>query len=121
VRARIIESKQHIAFAEAFQRVYREKFSTLDNRTCALVNRTLTAPQQFLRSYFESAVAKQKGKSTISLTDGLALLRAYQIDEESRNFAQIAPALIAEDDNHRYITDRNLQIKLPMALLFARM
>src|SRR4030095_4338839 len=105
-QAKLIEAAEGVAFNQAFQRAFREKFGTLDNRTSALVVRTLTASKQFLRSSFETAVAKQKGRSTINLPDALALVRAYQTDKELRTYAPLVQPLIAEDDQRRYIIEK---------------
>jgi putative CocE/NonD family hydrolase len=112
-RATLIERGEGVPFDQAFQRAFREKFRTLDNRTSALVIRTLTFPEQSLRSDFENAVAKQKGKSTITFSDALALVRAYQMDKELRAFAPLVQPLIAEDDQRRYVTEKNVQVKTP--------
>jgi uncharacterized protein len=112
-RAKLIESDGDVPFDQAFQRAFREKFSTLDNRTSALVIRTLTVPEQSLRSGFENAIAKQKGKSTIALSDALALVRAYQMYKESRAFAPLVRPLVMEDDQRRYIAEKGIQVKTP--------
>jgi hypothetical protein len=111
VRAKIIENREHIQFDEAFQRAFRENLKALNNRTSALVIRQFNVPGRSLRADFENAVAKQKGKNTISITDALALVRAYQIAEEFRAFAPLANSLIDEDDNRRYFIQRNIQVK----------
>jgi uncharacterized protein len=107
-RAMLIEG---VPFDQAFSRAFREKFSTLDSRTSALVIRTLTVPEQSLRSDFENAAAKQKGKSTITLCDALALVRAYQMDKESRAFGPLVRPLITEDDQRRYVAEKNIRVK----------
>lgn len=112
-RAKLIEGGEGVPFDQAFQRAFREKFSTLDDRTSALVIRTLTFPEQSLRRDFEKAVVKQKGKSTITLSDALALVRAYQIYNEARVFAPLVRKVIAEDDQRRYVTEKNVQVKTP--------
>jgi putative CocE/NonD family hydrolase len=112
-RATLIERAQGVPFDQAFQRAFREKFSALDNRTSALVIRTLTFPEQSLRSDFENAVAKQKGKSTITLSDALALVRAYQMDKELRAFAPLVQPLVAEDDQRRYVIEKNIRVPTP--------
>jgi uncharacterized protein len=112
-RAKLIESSEGLPFDQSFQRAFREKLRALDDRTSALVVRTFTVPEPALRSDLESAIAKQKGKETITLADALALIRAYQMDEEFRAFAPLLPPLIAEDDRRRYVTERDVQIKTP--------
>ena len=68
-RAKVIEGGEGVPFDQAFQRAFRERFSTLDNRTSALVIRTYTFPERVLRADFDSAAATQKGKNlSLSLT-----------------------------------------------------
>jgi putative CocE/NonD family hydrolase len=112
-RAKVIEGGEGVAFDQAFQRAFREKLRALDDRTSALVIRTFLVPEQFLRPDFENAVAKQKGKNSITLADALALIRAYQMDEEFRAFAPLILPLVAEDDSRRYVTEKNVQVKTP--------
>ncbi len=110
-RAKVIESDEGVPFDQAFQRAFRERIRTLENRTSAYVIRTFTFPEQFLRNDLDNAIAKQKGKDTIGLADALALARAYQIDEEFHAFEQLLPPLIAEDDQRRYVTERDVKVK----------
>lgn len=112
-RAKVIEGGESVPFDEAFRRAFREKLRALDDRTSALVIRTFTVSERFLRPDFENAVAKQKGKSTIALAEALALIRAYQTYEEFRAFAPLTPPLIAEDDARRYVAEKNIRVKMP--------
>jgi putative CocE/NonD family hydrolase len=112
-RAKVIEGGEGVPFDQAFQRAFREKLRALDDRTSALVIRTFTVSEQALRPDLDNAVAKQKGESAIALADALALVRAYQLDAEFRAFAPLVPALIAEDDARRYVTEKNIQVKTP--------
>jgi len=114
-RAKIIERSESVPFDQAFKRAFREKLRALDDRTSALAIRTFTVPESALRADFESAVAAQKGKKTITLADALALVRVYQLDEEFRAFTPLTSALIAEDDARRYVTERDIQVKTPDA------
>ena len=113
VRAKLIEGAEKLPFNEAFQRAFREKFRVLDDRVSALVIRTFNVPEQAVRADFDNSVAKQKGKSTITLADALALVRADQIDEEFRAFGPLVSPLIAEEDGRRYLFEKNMQIKTP--------
>jgi putative CocE/NonD family hydrolase len=112
-RAKVIEGGEGVPFEQAFQRAFREQLRALDDRVSALVIRTFTVPEQFLRPDFENAAAKQKGKNAVTLADALALVRAYQIDEEFRAFAPLVEPLIAEDDGRRYVTEKNVRVKTP--------
>lgn len=114
-RAKMIERRESVPFDQAFQRAFREKFRALDDRTSALVVRTFTVPEQSLRPNFDNMVAKQKGKSTITLVDALALIRAYQMSAETRAYAPLVRPVIAEDDQRRYVVEKDVRVKTPDA------
>ncbi len=60
----------------------------------------------------DEALQVQKGKSAISLADALRLVRAYQIDRSYRAFTPLMAPLIAEDDERRYVIDRDIRVRM---------
>jgi putative CocE/NonD family hydrolase len=94
----------------SFARAFRGAVRPLDDRTAALVLRSFNVDRQGQMQAAESARQKQKGKSTISLADAVALLRAVQADGAYRVFGELAPALIAEDDARRYVVQREVLV-----------
>jgi putative CocE/NonD family hydrolase len=120
-RAEMLEQKTHVPFAAAYARVFRETLGAMDDRTSALVLRALNIQEtgglslivdmSALRKNLADALAKQKGKTSISLSDALALLRVYQIEETYRSIEPLAAGLVAADDRRRYIIDTNVPVK----------
>ncbi|HEX4631076.1 MAG TPA: CocE/NonD family hydrolase, partial [Chthoniobacterales bacterium] len=113
VRAKIVEAADHVAFEEAFRRSFNETFQRLSDPISALVIRTFSVPARFLRSDVDRALQLQKGKSSIALPDALRLIHAYQIDREFRAFGPLADNLITEDDQRRYVSENDIQVKTP--------
>lgn len=100
-------------FDAALRRSFDEVVSPMDDRTSALVMRALNADLPSLQQGFDDALKKQTGKTTISLADALALLRAYQATQAYRSLAPVAASLLAEDDRKRYLIDKDVQIRTP--------
>jgi len=122
-RAKTIEEDSHTPFAAAFAQAFRQIVEPMDDRTSALVVRALNVQDtgglslivnmSALRGTLKGALAKQKGKTSISQSDALALLRAYQIEETYRAIAPFVQRLVAEDDNRRYIVQSEVPVKTP--------
>jgi uncharacterized protein len=112
-RAKAEQIKDGSSFDEAFRHSFREVLGRLDDRTSALVVGTLSANLSLMERDLNEALKRQTGKSVISLTDALSLIRAYQAEESYSGFAPLTPALIAEDDRQRYFIDKEIPVKTP--------
>ncbi len=111
--ARARQSEEGATFEEAFQRSFRDTLGRLDNRTSALVMRTLGADPASMQQALSQALAQQKGKSTVSLADALTLIRVYQVEETFRSVTPLVAPLIAEDDQRRYVIEKDVAVKTP--------
>jgi uncharacterized protein len=101
-------------FNDAYAQTFREGLKRLDDRTSALVIRGLTMiDASDTRQNLRSDLEKQKGKNSIALADALKLVDDYQVEEAYRVFAELNPALIAEDDQRRYISEKDIAVKTP--------
>lgn len=100
---------------DAFGQAFREIFGRLDDRTSALAIRALGISRFPLDRAVAGALQQQKGKESISLNDALRLIKAYQVQQSFRTLRELAPPLVAEDDQRRYIIDRNVQVRTPDA------
>jgi uncharacterized protein len=98
-------------FDEAFRNSFRETLARLDDRTAALVIRALNTDLPAVRQTLNDALAPRRGQSAISLSDALALIRAYQGDLVLRSAEPLAASLIAEDDQRRYVMDKDVRIR----------
>jgi putative CocE/NonD family hydrolase len=113
-RARIKQIADKQPFNDAYTQSFRDILGHLDDRTSALVIRGLTmVDPSDTRQDLQSDLEKQKGKNSIALVDALKLIDDYQVEEAYRVFAELNPALIAEDDQRRYISEKDIAVKTP--------
>ena len=104
LRAKQLESDSAVRFDDAFARAFRERFARMDDRTAALVIRTLGAPPP---------PAVDPRDTTVALADAVAWLRAVLNTETFRQVGAVAAPLIREDDSHRYVIQPNVRVKTP--------
>ncbi|WP_224369652.1 CocE/NonD family hydrolase [Hyalangium versicolor] len=114
-KARLLatQGEEPVPFDEALAQAFRETFARLDDRTSALVIRALGVDPAAFRPALREALEKQKGKSSISLADALALIRAYQVEAAFRELAPRVAPLIAEDDARRYVIEKDIPVRTP--------
>jgi uncharacterized protein len=108
-RAKALQSTDK-AFEQTLPQAFRETFARLDDRTAALVIRTLGANVGFLEDALRRAISAQRDGTSISVTDALALVRAYHVAESFRALAPMTASLIAEDDARRYVITKNVLV-----------
>jgi hypothetical protein len=65
----------------------------------------------FLESSLRAALDRQKGKETMALPDAVDLLRKYFGVQAYRSFQPLIAALSDEDDQHRYIIDKDIRVR----------
>jgi uncharacterized protein len=119
VRAKIKEASENLSFENAYRQSFHETFQKLDDLTSALVIRGLTGVdpadtrQDLQADLDKQRDGKQKGRSTISLKDALNLVHDYQVEEVYRAFAPLNVLLVSEDDQSRYVIEKNVGVKTP--------
>src|ERR1044071_7730952 len=101
------------ATGQPFASVFRQSFKSLDDRAAVLAIRAMSLPVLGLQGALRRMAQGLSGRTEISETEALALIRAWQRVETHRDFAALIPALVAEDDARRYISERDLRIKTP--------
>lgn len=112
-----------LPFERALRHVFREVIGPLDDRSAALAMRMLVAAQYPvgislhlpIDENLSAALARQKGKTSISLNNAVDLIRAYALKQIYSSFSAVLPALIAEDDNRRYVIEQNVLVRTPAA------
>lgn len=97
-------------FDSTFRQAYRDALMRLDDRIAALVVRNSNVRPSVLDGAMSRALGSASGKSSIALSDALALLRAYQAQQAFRVIRPLAAAIDAEDDRRRYSIDYNVKV-----------
>ena len=113
LRARQLESDSAVRFDDAFARAFRERFARMDDRTAALVIRTLGAPPPPAPETPWGPAGKGARDTTVALADAVAWLRAVLNTETFRQVGAVAAPLIREDDSRRYVVQPNVRVKAP--------
>jgi putative CocE/NonD family hydrolase len=111
LRARQLQSDPAAGFPDAFARAFRERFTQLDDRTAALVIRTLGAIPPPAPERPWGPAGKGARDTTIALADALPWLRTILNRETFREVGPLAAPLIQEDDSRRYVVTPNIQVK----------
>ena len=112
VRAESVASEQNLSFAEAYRQTFRAVFTQLDDPTSAramplfnVVDESWSAPS------LQSDLDAQKGKSSISMQDAVALVRDYEAVQAYRETSALRRDLIVEDDARRYAIEKDIQVQ----------
>lgn len=111
-RAKARQAEAGAAFEESFPREFRDTLARQDDRTAALVLRALGADPAGLEQSVRDALPP-KGQSALPLAGALALVRAWQVAETFRALGPLAASLIAEDDERRYLVEREITVRTP--------
>jgi len=110
-RARSKTVHETIPFNEAYQQDFRELFSHLTDRDAGEAVPWFSGDRTRAQDDLRAVLQKQKGKSEIALSDGLDLIKSYQLAESLAAWAPLTASLINEDDLRRYVIDKDLLIK----------
>ena len=111
--AKSLETQDHLAFPEAFDRTYDEAIARLSDHDAYAVEEWLQASQQEARDDFQSRLAQQRPVDTINQADAVKLVSAYLAYEANQAFSPLVASLEAKDDTRRYVTDDETLIPIP--------
>jgi putative CocE/NonD family hydrolase len=109
--AKLQQASAHLSFADAFQQSFRGAFASLNDK---LANRAISAFNFDLasaRSGLQTLLDQQKEKDSISVNEGVALLREYQPYRAYEEMLPLAKTLAAEDNNRRYDIQNDILIR----------
>ncbi len=113
LRAKQLQSDSAVLFPDAFARAFHERFARLDDRTAALVIRTLSAAPPPARDPPWTTGGKGVRDTSVALTEAVVWLRAFQNGETFREVGALAAPLIREDDSRRYTIQPKVRVKTP--------
>jgi uncharacterized protein len=113
-RSALKAAEAKISFEAAYRDAFRALIRPLDNRTAAIVVNALSFDNLSQASRaLEQDLGQTKGRDSLSLTEGLKLVRDYDDREVYRAFAPATPDLIAEDDARRYLIQKDIRVATP--------
>ena len=109
-RARAIEARERLSFAQAFARAFQELVSPLDNVQAAAVVKLLEAPLSLYREPVQQAFDRWRAKGSVPQADAIALVRSWLEYESRRSYAVLLPELVAADNRSRYVAATEVRI-----------
>ena len=113
-RAQVAAKKTGVSFKDAYLKTFRAVIAPLDNRTSAMAANGLSfdnlsqANQALARD-----LAQLKGKSAISLADGIKLISDFNDRSVYRALGSANAELIAADDARRYEIQKDVLVATP--------
>jgi uncharacterized protein len=111
--AKAMESENRVPFAEAFTKSFHDVMNHLDDRDAYAVTQWLETSLPEFRDALQRSLDQQRAKDSISQSEAVELIRAYLSFDAYRTLAPLADSLDAEDDDRRYISDKEILIKTP--------
>jgi putative CocE/NonD family hydrolase len=111
--AKSLETQDHLAFPEAFERTYDEAIARLSDHDAYAVEEWLQASPEEMRDDFQALLAQQRPLDTINQADAVKLVWAYLAYEAYRAFSPLVASLEAKDHARRYVADDEVSIPVP--------
>lgn len=112
-RARAVQAKRGVPFAQAWHEVFAERFGALDDSTALQAEYGFGGYLPRMRGDLDAALAKVAGKTRVPLADAIDLIRAWQVHAAYAAFLPLFDMALKEDDAHRYVIDRDAFVHTP--------
>ncbi len=101
-------------FPEAFAQEFRNIVGALDDRTAAYEARwAFGTPLPVLEKDLRIALEEQRGKTSLAMSDAVALVRKFLGAQVYRELAPLIDLLMEEDDGRRYTVERDILVTTP--------
>ena len=110
-KAKALEAREKIPYAEALTRSLAEKFSKYDDRTAADSAWVLGLPPAAARANLDQQLQRIEGRSSISPAELMDVLRWHGAFQAVSSFEPALDAAIAVDDARRFVIDRGVLIR----------
>jgi putative CocE/NonD family hydrolase len=111
-RAKAREVATRLSFDDAFRQSFRVAVGELDDVSAAVqVPWVFGTSLQRLQGNLRAALDRQQGKTSMTLTDAVDLVRSYLAVEAYGSFQPLIADLQDEDDRRRYLIERDLLVR----------
>jgi uncharacterized protein len=112
-QARASEAETKAPFAEAFAQSFRDTLAHLNDQDAYAVTTWREPALRTLEAAVQSSFDRHRAKGSISVADGVDLIRTFQAFDALRKFGPLLPALNAEDEQRRYVAEDRVVINTP--------
>lgn len=120
-RARMLEADEHVGFADAYARSFRELVSPLDNVQAQAIMARLEIPPAAYSEPLRQAFDLWRAKGSLPQDDALALVRTWLSYQSRRSFNALLPELFAAENGIRYVAETGIRIPLRAGVIHANL
>jgi hypothetical protein len=109
--AKAMQAQNHMSFADAFAKSYREVVPRLNDLDAYAVTGWLGTSPAVFRDALQKAFDQQRTDDSIGQPEAVELIRAYLSFDAYRSFGPLVDSLDTEDEHKRYEFDNDVHIK----------
>ncbi len=109
--AKAMEAENRVPFAQAFTQSFRDVVPRLNDADAYAVTRWLATSLPVFQEALQKSFDQRRLKDSISASDAMDLIWTYLGFEAYRTFGALVDALDAEDDQRRYETVGDTEVK----------
>lgn len=110
--AKSIEARERKSFDDAFRQSFRERMRGLSDDQAFRVAWSFGTSLTFLENDLRSTLARHESASSLSLPDAIDLAKKAFGVQAYRSFSTLIGGLITEDDQRRYVVERDTRVQL---------
>lgn len=113
LEAKRLQSAEHLSFADAFGRAFRERGERLDDPTAALTARALSIPLPAPIPPPWAGASRAPADTTVAVAEAVPWLRSVQVSRTYAELGGLPAPLIREDDRRRYVMESDIPVRTP--------
>ena len=110
--AKVRQAADGSSFDEAFKQSFREGLRALDDNDAFRVLWSFGTPLTVLQNSLRDALKRLNGTTSISIADGIDLVRRTLGVQAYRSFLPLMAELTDEDDRRRYVVQKDIAIRM---------
>lgn len=111
--AKSLQAQYRLPFAQAFDLAFWETIPVFDNLDAFHLESWLEAPPAAYAAALQASFDRLRGRTRISQSEAVALIRQYVAFDAYRSFGSIVPGLVSLDEDRRYIIRDDVVIRTP--------
>ncbi len=112
-RAKALQAKRGVPFAQAWRESFAEGFGALDDKRALQAEFSFGGFLPRMRGELDAALKKVEGRKHVPLAEAIDLVRAYQVHASYAEFQPLFEAALKQDDARRYAIDRDAMVRTP--------
>ena len=112
-RAKLLQAKDGLSYAQAWQQVFAERFGALDDTVALRAEFAFGGSLPRWQADLDAALEKAAGRTQLPMDEAVALVRAWLVHDVYSTFMPLFDAALQQDDARRYLIDRDVLVRTP--------